>query len=180
MSDILLAKPKLPDGWIDVSVGEPHVVREVLRKYFKLDSIGQDHPDHYWEYPNPIGYPPLVKALEEKHGYPVIITNGAKQALGATFYALKKMGKETVGMMEPYWALIPPLVEMHGLKPAIGVHPFNIDSFLALAPNNPNGHFPFLSCLLKATRGPRHHGRVRMPHSALARRLSERWSGLPS
>lgn len=147
MSDILLAKPKLPPDWIDVSVGEPHVVREVLMKHFSLDSYPQDHPDHYWEYPNPTGYQPLVQMLEEKHGHPVIITNGAKQALGACFYALKKLGKQNLGMMEPYWALIPPLVEMHGLTSAIGKHPFNVDAFLALVPNNPDGQFPYLDCL---------------------------------
>jgi aspartate/methionine/tyrosine aminotransferase len=147
MTDILLAKPKLPPDWIDVSVGEPHVVREVLMNNFSLDSYPQDHPEHCWEYPNPTGYQPLVQMLEEKHGHPVIITNGAKQALGACFYALKKLGKQNLGMMEPYWALIPPLVEMHGLTSAIGKHPFNVDAFLALAPNNPDGAFPFLDCL---------------------------------
>jgi aspartate/methionine/tyrosine aminotransferase len=147
MSDILLAKPKLPPDWIDVSVGEPHVVREILLKYFKVDGYSLPQPEHVWEYPPPTGYQPLVQMLEEKHGHPVIITNGAKQALGACFYALKKMGKQTLGMMEPYWALIPPLVEMHGLTPAIGAHPYNIDSYLALAPNNPNGAFPYLECL---------------------------------
>lgn len=116
-------------------------------KHFSLDSYPQDHPDHYWEYPNPTGYQPLVQMLEEKHGHPVIITNGAKQALGACFYALKKLGKQNLGMMEPYWALIPPLVEMHGLTSAIGSHPFNVDAFLALAPNNPDGAFPYLDCL---------------------------------
>ena len=147
MSNLLLAKPNLPEGWLDCSVGEPHVVREILRKYFKLDSIGQEHPDHYWEYPNPKGFEPLIQILEEKHGYPTIITNGAKQGIGACLYALKKMGKQTVGMMEPYWALIPPLVEMHGLTSAIGSHPFNVDAFLALAPNNPDGAFSYLDCL---------------------------------
>ena len=147
MSNALLSKPKLPEGWLDVSVGEPHVVREILLKHFSMDSYPQDHPTHVWEYPDPKGYQPLVSLLEEKHGHPVIITNGAKQALGACFYALKKMGKQTLGMLEPYWALIPPLVEMHGLTPALGKHPYNVDSFLVLAPNNPDGQFPYLECL---------------------------------
>lgn len=147
MSEILLAKPQLPPDWIDVSVGEPHVVREVLLKHFSVDGYSLPQPEHVWEYPHPTGYKPLVQMLEAKHGHPVIITNGAKQALGATFYALKKMGKQNLGMIEPYWALIPPLVEMHGLTPAIGKHPYNVDAFLALAPNNPDGQFPYLDCL---------------------------------
>lgn len=152
MTEILLAKPKLPPDWIDVSVGEPHVVREVLLKNFSVDGYSLPQPEHVWEYPHPTGYQPLVQMLEEKHGHPVIITNGAKQALGACFYALKKLGKQNLGMMEPYWALIPPLVEMHGLTPAIGKHPFNVDAFLALAPNNPDGAFPYLDCLEDACR----------------------------
>lgn len=122
-------------------------MREILLKHFSLDSFPQDHPHNVWEYPAPTGYQPLVDMLQEKYGHPVIITNGAKQALGACFYALKKMGKQTLGMMEPYWALIPPLVEMHGLTPALGAHPYHIDAYLALAPNNPNGAFPYLECL---------------------------------
>ena len=151
MSDILLAKPKLPPDWIDVSVGEAHVVRETLSKVFDLN------PDHHMiprvahmhEYPVPTGYQPLVDLLEQKHQAPVIITNGAKQALGATFYALKKMGRKNLLMRTPYWALIPPLAEMHGLTNVLddGSEAFSYrgivekeDSFLCLSPNNPDGY----------------------------------------
>lgn len=147
MTDFLLAKPKLPEGWIDCSVGEAHVVREILLKHFSIVPYELPNIEHMFEYPNPCGYGPLVSLLEEKYGYPVVITNGAKGALGATFYALKKLGKQNVGMIEPYWALIPPLMEIHGITPAIGKHPYNVDAFLALAPNNPDGQFPYLSCL---------------------------------
>jgi aspartate/methionine/tyrosine aminotransferase len=147
MSDILLAKPKLPPDWIDVSVGEPHIVRSTLLEYFHVEPLSTYSMDHEWEYPAPAGYQPLVDKLQEQYGHPVIITNGAKQALGACFYALKKLGKLHVGMIEPYWALIPPLMDMHGLIPAIGKHPYNVDAFLALAPNNPDGQFPHLEVL---------------------------------
>ncbi len=36
MSEILLAKPNLPEGWLDCSVGEAHVVREILLKHFSI------------------------------------------------------------------------------------------------------------------------------------------------
>lgn len=141
MSEILLAKPILPPEFIDVSVGEPHVVRETLLETFDLDLT--HHPiqtvDRMHEYPLPTGYGPLVEFLEEKHGAPVIITNGAKQALGASFYALKRMGKTSVGMRTPYWALIPPLVEMHGLKCEAVDTKYKYDAMLSLAPNNPDG-----------------------------------------
>ena len=141
MSDMLLAKPKLPPDWIDVSVGEPHLVRDNLIDIFQIKEefrqVNVASSDMV--YPYPTGYQPLVRHLEEKHGAPVIITNGAKQALGAVFYALKKLGYDQCAMKNPYWALIPPLAKMHGLNM---VQPYVQDSlpFLLLSPNNPNGH----------------------------------------
>lgn len=134
MSDILLAKPKLPDDWIDFSVGEPHIVREVLSKVYHLTSGMFPDSERLWEYPSPNGYKPLVDYLENKHQAPVIITNGAKQALGASFYALKQLGKSKLGMRTPFWALIPPLATQHGL-----ICTDKYDSYLCLLPNNPDG-----------------------------------------
>jgi aspartate/methionine/tyrosine aminotransferase len=152
MSDILLAKPILPPGFIDTSVGEPHVVRENLLKAFELDRYEVRQHDRIWEYPFPTGYAELVDFLERKHKAKVIITNGAKQALGACFHSLKRMGKNVMGMRSPYWALIPPLAKMHGLDPAfINIKLENYcnvescDSYLCLAPNNPDGDVSMLS-----------------------------------
>lgn len=150
MSDMLLAKPKLPEGWIDCSVGEPHLVRENLIKTFQLEEeLKHGHVKlNELIYPSPNGYEPLVRHLEEKHGAPVIITNGAKQALGAVFYALKKMGRDLVGMTVPYWCLIPPLMDMHGVQcyqlmenPPHYSDPdfWRRESRLYLGPNNPDG-----------------------------------------
>lgn len=142
MSDILLAAPNLPPDFIDVSVGEPHLVRDNLIKIFQLEEelkLGHLKVQDL-TYPTPTGYQPLVKFLEAKHGAPVIITNGAKQALGASFYALKQLGHEYVAMRSPHWALIPPLATMHGLE-SVFDEP-NVESedpFLLLAPNNPDG-----------------------------------------
>jgi len=146
MTDILLAKPKLPPDFIDVSVGEPHLVRDNLINIFNLDSSFQNVNTSLQDmsYPHPTGYQPLVKFLEEKHGAPVIITNGAKQALGAVFYALRKNGRLQLNMRKPYWALIPPLAEMHGLS---CVYDEAGDATLSLAPNNPDGFMPDFSLL---------------------------------
>lgn len=142
MSDLLLCKPKLPPDWVDVSVGEPHLVKENLIKVFQLEEelkIAHLKIEDL-TYPAPNGYPPLVRHLEEKHGAPVIITNGAKQALGATFYALRKLGHNFCYEKSPHWALIPPLAQMHGVtmvhQPVEGT-PL---PFLLLSPNNPDGH----------------------------------------
>lgn len=136
MSDILLSKPKLPAGWIDFSVGEPHIVREALFKTFDIKSSYLVHlkSEKKSEYPPANGFAPLVKLLEDKHQAPVIITNGAKQALAASFYALHKRGATKLGMRTPYWALIPPLADMHGLRIAD-----DYEAYLAILPNNPDG-----------------------------------------
>jgi aspartate/methionine/tyrosine aminotransferase len=146
MTDILLAKPQLPPDWIDVSVGEPHVVRENLIKIFDLSVYELPSVPHMHEYPEPMGYKPLVKLLEEKHHAPVIITNGAKQALGACFYALNQMNLKAIGMKKPYWALIPPLLQMHGLEYMEDAY----NSYLSLAPNNPDGFMPDLEADAKS------------------------------
>lgn len=147
MTKMLLAKPELPPGFIDVSVGEPHIVRDTLLKVFDLSlwELPNDVP-HMFEYPSPQGYKPLVKLLEDKHQAPVIITNGAKQGLAACFYALHKLGFIEVKMKLPYWALIPPLSIMHEVESVFGdselVQGKHIPPFLLLAPNNPDGACP--------------------------------------
>lgn len=148
MSDILLAKPSLPEGFIDTSVGEPYLVKESLSKFIDLDNISCFVDKNVWEYPRPNGYKPLIDLLEEKHQATVIITNGAKQALGATFYALTKMGYENVKMKNPFWALIPPLSKYHNLTSIFG-EPDSIpySPYLLLAPNNPDGHCQSLDSL---------------------------------
>lgn len=146
MSEILLAKPILPPDFIDLSVGEAHVVREALYSVFDIESYQMGRvPD--MEYPYPSGYEPLVKLLEDKHQAPVVITNGAKNALAAVMFALQQMGKKTIGMRSPHWTLIPPLLKMYGLDYVDANHPVvyfdsnrNFDSYLCVSPNNPDGH----------------------------------------
>ena len=186
MVDMLLAKPKLPPDWIDVSVGEPYVVRDALFQTFDISGWGIPTTEHGWEYPPPNGYGPLVEVLQFMHQAPVVVTNGAKQALGATFYALKQMGKNTMGMRLPYWALIPPLATMHGIQSVThsleSIQPETdsacFDSYLCLAPNNPDGHSslpgecPRVSSLLKSKNVPLIHDAVYYTHSYLPRSVA--------
>jgi aspartate/methionine/tyrosine aminotransferase len=140
MSNLLLAKPDLPGGWFDCSVGEAYLVRDNL---FNIFNVPNSIPNisKMFEYPNPNGYQPLVKLLEEKHQAPVIITNGAKQAIGACCYTFQQLGKKTIGIRSPYWALIPPLISMHGMNwAAAEYHQTDLfDSYLCVAPGNPDG-----------------------------------------
>lgn len=144
MSDLLLAQPNLPSDFIDTSVGEANLVRSNLISTFNLSgelSLGKLKINDL-VYPTPIGYSPLVKFLENKYHAPVIITNGAKQGLGAAFYSLKKMGWNYCGEKSPHWALIPSLAKMHGIDMihANGPHVDDRSPFLLLSPNNPDGH----------------------------------------
>jgi aspartate/methionine/tyrosine aminotransferase len=161
MSEILLCKPKLPPDWVDVSVGEPHLVKDNLidifqiKEEFKQINVSADD----MTYPYPTGYQPLVRHLEDKHGAPVIITNGAKQALGAVFYALKKLGWNYCGEKSPHWALIPPLAKMHGIdmSHANGPHVDDKAPFLLLSPNNPDGHCESPEELLRLSKEFKEH-----------------------
>ncbi len=122
---------------IDCSVGEAYIVRNTLFEVFKLHPYEMPQEENMWLYPNPQGYKQLVSLLEHKYNAPIIITNGAKQALCATSYALNKMGKKTLWLRKPYWALIPPVIRMHGLEVT---QEDNYDSYLCVSPNNPCGY----------------------------------------
>jgi aspartate/methionine/tyrosine aminotransferase len=137
MTDVLAARPKLPPDWIDLAVGEAYVVKQALAQQLDIHTppvlVSED-----LEYPHPAGYEPLIELLqqwfiEEK----ILITNGAKQALGAMAYALNKMGKTTISLPSPYWCLLPPILKAHGLR----CFP-NADAHLLVLPNNPDNAIP--------------------------------------
>jgi len=146
MSDVLLANPVLEDGWIDAAVGEAHLIRNNLLSICNLNDLMPQVTSDDLIYPFPNGYKPLVQFLEDQHHAPVIITNGAKQALGACFYALSQTGKTEIAMKSPHWALIPPLAQMHGLDSVFSEPNKNVQSYLLLAPNNPDGWMGDLDC----------------------------------
>ncbi len=144
MNNILLAKTDLLPGVIDASYGEPYVVKDILLNTFDLQKEFICTYDEL-SYPTSTGYPPLVSLLEDKHQAPVVITHGAKQALGATFYALSKLGKFNMYLPAPYWGLIPPIANIHGINCFQSFKPdVEYDSYCCVAPNNPDGSCPTL------------------------------------
>lgn len=173
MSDILLAKPTLSEGWIDCSVGEPYLIRENLAKYFPVNSFGQFDCRTDFEYQKPNGMQCLVKELEDKHQAPVIISNGAKQAVGALLYAIRKSGGTKVSMKVPYWGLFKPLIEMHGLSQV--EHIDHGDAYLLVHPNNPDGYcydsntIDYYTNLCKQTKKPLVHDGAYYSHVYLPR-----------
>jgi histidinol-phosphate/aromatic aminotransferase/cobyric acid decarboxylase-like protein len=143
MSKILLAQPVLKPDWIDLSVGEPHLIREILLEEVDVNKCFPKLESEDFTYPSPCGYDKLVEYLETKHGAPVVITNGAKQGLGAAIYAAKQMGACRIWTPSPYWALLPPLFDLHGLKMTNTTLPNRDDdndvACLVVSPNNPDG-----------------------------------------
>lgn len=156
MTDLLLAKTNSDEGFLDLSIGEAHITRNNLFSYFPslhdptLLALGHNLDLHDFEYLPPAGSTELVRLLEEKHQAPCVVFNGAKQALGASFYALKKHGISDLYMQPVHWALLPPMATYHGLDVRYAEpnkwHRFDSDEFrtgyLLVAPNNPNGECP--------------------------------------
>ena len=88
-----------------------------------------------------LGQPELLESLKKYHKGEykyIVVTNGAKQALSATFYAYKQLGKTWAYHPAPYWPSYPTLSKLVDLP-----FRFNKDDSPPLeiltSPNNPNG-----------------------------------------
>lgn len=137
----LLIKNKLDKDVIDLSIGEPEIIKTSTSEMFGdcFHSVKKTDID----YQHPSGLPDLVSLLEERFGGKIIVTNGAKQALSAVFYAIHKIGFRTMGMITPHWALLPPLSDIHSISPLFYKHEDHVSAishcFLDVSPNNPDG-----------------------------------------
>lgn len=138
-----MAKSRLLPGFIDLGIGEPHVLREEALRHYDLTSVPFTGLRSVWEYAPPFGYEPLVRRLEEEHGTRVVVTVGAKQGLAAAMHALSRRGHRSIGLGVPYWASLPSIARSVGLDPIATSHssPSDADSFLMVSPNNPDGGF---------------------------------------
>ncbi len=96
---------------IDLRIGEAKSIGEITYKLHSLSNrvISSELKD--WEYASK-GYAPLVQFLEEKHSSPIIITNGANQALHAALSVLKQRNYKSLGVRLPYWNRIPELLKL--------------------------------------------------------------------
>lgn len=129
---------------IDCSIGEPVIIKDNFLQCFNVGkpSFNLFNDDHSF-YPPTKGYSKLVSYLEGIHQAPVIITNGAKQAIAASFYAVQKMGAKELGYKKPYWNMIPKLAEKMGLKSkSVNIDDdseTHCDAYFSIMPNNPDG-----------------------------------------
>jgi aspartate/methionine/tyrosine aminotransferase len=155
---------------IDLRIGEARSIRDIAISLFDLHNVTIRMKSSDWEYQS-YGYQPLVKFLEEKHSAPIVITNGANQALHAAMYALKRKGYTHLGFRSPYWSRIPEIAKNVGIdfstfEGDLLSENKAIDSYLLTIPNNPDGYLPPLDVvrmvcgLLKQNKMPVIHDAV--------------------
>lgn len=159
-NDAKLQKVILGPDWIDLSFGEPKVVTDALFRQlnrfgdpFKMPTL-YDLPS--WTYQPAAGKPDLVKILEEKYGERVVIANGAKQALAAGLYALKRSGSSRLYVEKPYYPGNPGIAASVGLT--VSDSRLECDSALLTSPNNPDGKYiPTQQIIMSQTEMPTIH-----------------------
>lgn len=124
------------DGSYNLAIGEPYVLRSNF-----LDWIDNETIKKPLIYPHIGGEPELIQEIKyiESMKY-VVITNGAKQAIEAAFYALAKQGKTSVNHQAPYWPSYPTLASNRGLEFDNGkVYRDEEVITVTSSPNNPDG-----------------------------------------
>ncbi len=133
--DMQMARGAVEGGY-NLAVGEP----VLLQKHLQFPDFRSYGP---YEYPTMDGHPELIAELrtlfpESKH---IVITNGAKQALAAAFYAFRETKrKDAVIHKAPYWPSYPTLARMNGLSfIAGGPGAFTQEVDVLTSPNNPDG-----------------------------------------
>lgn len=143
MNSMLLARQENINGKIDLSIGEPEIITKNLKSLISLDF---DVNSCNWTYCNPSGLDKLKSLLEDTYQSPIIITNGAKQALSAIFYVFSLNGLSNLITRNPYWTLLKPLAKYYNCN-FININdlfPPRIKNsfYLLTAPNNPDGFIP--------------------------------------
>jgi aspartate/methionine/tyrosine aminotransferase len=131
---MLLAKGPVEEGWVDVALGEAKCVREQLKTFLPYRLLTSDMD---LSYQPPSGWTPLKKYLEELHGKPVVITNGAKQALAALLGAA--IDRDTLVTHSPYWSSFTRLAEYSHMEFSLDHDPNNSNVYLLASPGNPTG-----------------------------------------
>lgn len=123
------------DGF-NLAIGEPYFLRETLLKAMRMTALSK-----------PLTYPRIggeEELLEELHrqlpAYKyIVITNGAKQAIEAAFYAFRTVERRSVVVHQaPYWPSYPTLAKSQGLDFNVAA-PTEAQIFCCTSPNNPDG-----------------------------------------
>ena len=138
-ADMQMVREHVPGGY-NLAVGEPFFLQEIYGHLYPRFA------DHKPQYPQLGGDPALVKLLETRYGgQKVVVANGAKQALLAACYAIRKADPDKIILTHqtPYWPTYPTIAELtlvnfeaklnrdHGSRHTVRV---------LTSPNNPDGH----------------------------------------
>lgn len=135
-ADMQMARGEIPGGY-NLAVGEPVILQQHLHMG-KLEVKGP------YPYPTMDGDSNLVRALWTHHfqDHEIVITNGAKQALSAAFYAFYRV-KQLSGVVHaaPYWPSYPTLARMQGMVFSKDVVEGYQNGYIhcITSPNNPDG-----------------------------------------
>lgn len=136
-ADMQLVRDTVPGGY-NLAVGEPFFLQQVY---------GHVYPKEFWGH---VRYPPMNGEAEllailklRMNGQHVVVTNGAKQAIQACAYALRKhFNVEYLTTQAPYWPTYPTMAEMSRLEffesDLDGGHG-GYTARVLTAPNNPDG-----------------------------------------
>jgi aspartate/methionine/tyrosine aminotransferase len=143
MNDLQMVRGNV-EGGFNLALGEP----VLLQKHLAFPEFVSNGP---YEYPTLDGNPALVEELLKLHPEAkyVVITNGAKQAILAAFYAFREtQGKRAVQHKAPYWPSYPTLAGMSGGMGLYTNRATASDISVITAPNNPDGRnvAPGASC----------------------------------
>lgn len=124
-------------GFTNLAIGEPIFLQETM-EWHRI-------PTDYWAdfsplYPGLGGNEVLLNKLRERHSDAhIVVANGAKQAIAATFYAYRMLGKKSVHHKAPYWPSYPTLAKSAQLR--FLKKPNDTSVIVTTAPNNPDGTY---------------------------------------
>lgn len=136
--DMLMLRGDVTGGF-NLAVGEPVFLQQALgdlsRYYLKAPDL---------RYPPFAGTSSLMEALDQFHNGEYshyVVTVGAKQALVASFHALKQLENTTrVYTSAPYWPSYPTLVKASEMQhQKVRSRPVAKDIVVNTSPNNPDG-----------------------------------------
>jgi aspartate/methionine/tyrosine aminotransferase len=124
------------DGETNLAIGEPFFLQNIL-----ADEIRVRYTSKRLTYPHIGGEPELIEELHRllpQYKY-IVVTNGAKQAIEATFFALKRLERRSVVLHRaPYWPSYPTLAKSQGLDFNVAA-PRPASIACITSPNNPDG-----------------------------------------
>lgn len=146
-ADAFMARGVNDSGVINLAIGEPVVLQRAMSPFYPTMALFHADDEHYQ---SPQGIDDLRLLLraflphQPKTEPFIVVTNGAKQALAAAMYAMRKVrGVKLASARAPYWPSFATLAEQNGLTWSHWPSPGdNSEVSIVTWPNNPTGCEP--------------------------------------